>query len=203
MGDSNGASRLFEGIVTTSFSGSITPFDEGTADSSSSFSIFSTSSRDSEDLCSSCAFLDGTGSGSGAGYAGTSGADCIGGVGSRGGAGGGASITSDTGVEAAAVDLEQSGVSSPSNTERVVFISDSATSVEMGVGLASSGVFDGGGGEGFPRSSGLTNVGADAAGALSPLACPTAVPSDPDMTVCGGVGVEPLRPPDIISSVMS
>lgn len=121
--------------------------------------------------------------------------------------GGGASITSATGALGDTVEIVLRGVLSASDIREgagaLVFVSEEVSSVGMRSPLASSGVFDGGGGVGFPLSSGLTSAGVAAAGTLSPLAWATAGLSDPDMAVCGGVGVEPLRPPDIISSVMS
>lgn len=121
--------------------------------------------------------------------------------------GGGASITSATGALGAGVGLVLRGTSSASDSSGgvggLVFVSEEVASVGMWSPFASSGVFDRGGGVGFPLSSGLTTADVAAAVTLSPLAWTTAVLSDPDMADCGGVGVEPLRPPDIISSVIS
>lgn len=129
------------------------PFEGGMGvESNNSSSILSSSSSEAFCSASSCAAEEGIGSGRGAGYAGTSEADWKGGVGSR--RGGGASITSAIVALGASVELVLSRVFSASgNTERLVFVSEEATSVIMGLVFARSGVFDGGGGVGFPLSS--------------------------------------------------
>lgn len=74
--------------------------------------------------------------------------------------GGGASITSATGALGASVEIVSRGVSSASDSRGgegdeggLVFVSEEVASVGTGSPLASSGVFDRGGGVGFPLSS--------------------------------------------------
>lgn len=72
--------------------------------------------------------------------------------------GGGASITSATRALGASVEIVSRVSSAADNgggEEGLVFVSEDVASVGMGSLLASSGVFERGGGVGFPLSSGV------------------------------------------------